>query len=549
MGSKTLNFGSAIACSFKHAGTEFLCLAGKFFTARVALDVVDDVSRALADPRHKKGEELGGVLFGRTLEPKNIEITRFEFIQSEHHRGTIFALGLRERNRIARWLAPMHDRWDVHPIGFFRTHLRPGLFLDQDDFALMTEAFADPSQVALLVRPAESGPPNAGLFIWQQGDIDRRQTPLSFPFDSQSLRSQGPLETQTVPRTKSALSGMQIPVLHIRKPLLGWSFGVVAAMALLALGKRYRPTPSPPGKEVERPLNIALQQKGNAVMVDWDKEATALKHTSSGVLTINDGGTTQKLNLSRTELDHGKVQFWSRSSEVSVHMDLSHQDDAGSTASISIPGNQPETALATPPPLPPPAVPASHPQTVSKRVKNPALRPDRKLIAAAVPPPAPPRPAPEPEYRLVVEAPPVLVPVAPPPMTIHTRSVAVSISMETKQSSELKKVVSRLPISGRPFHAEGGTDFSPARPTSTLEPHVPQMLGEVLSREVSVDVDVKVSIDKHGSVKSAQVLNGGTSQLANLAANTAETTSWEPAKQGDRTVSSDVIVHRFSPAK
>jgi len=73
------------------------------------------------------------------------------------------------------------------------------------------------------------------------------------------------------------------------------------------------------------------------------------------------------------------------------------------------------------------------------------------------------------------------------------------------------------------------------------------MLAEDLSRDVYVDV--KVSIDKHGSVKNTQVLNGGDSLLANLAANAAETTSWEPAKQGDRTVSSDVIVHyRFSPA-
>jgi outer membrane biosynthesis protein TonB len=126
--------------------------------------------------------------------------------------------------------------------------------------------------------------------------------------------------------------------------------------------------------------------------------------------------------------------------------------------------------------------------------------------------------------------------------------VAVSVRVEPRQSSELKKVVSRLPLLGRSFHAEGGTDFSPARPTRPLEPQVPRMLAEDLSQEVSVDV--KVSIDKHGSVKNAHVLNGGESQFASLAANTAEATSWEPARQGDRTVSSDVIVHyRFSPAQ
>ena len=526
------------------AGRDFYLWQVHSFTARVALDLVDNLNRALSDPRHKQGEELGGVLFGRILNPEDIEITNFEFIHSDHHRGTIFALGLRERYSIARRLASIDGRSNAQPLGFFRTHLRPGLFLDQDDFAFMTEAFADPSQVALLVRPAEAGPPAAGFFIWEDGDIDRRQTPLSFPFDSQSLHALGSVETHLIQPPKSALPSMHIPVPHIRKPVLGWSVGAVAVIALLALGMQYRPPSAPPRKDVERALNIALRQKGDAVIVDWDKGATALKQASSGVLTINDGGTTQKLNLSRTELDHGKVQFWPRSNEVTVHMDLTHQDVAGSTARISIPGTQPQTTLAAPSPLPLSAVPAPRHQTVSKRKRRPAQKSDRNLLMAAVPALAPPPSTPEP----ALEAPPVLAPVAPPAMTIHARSVAVSVSMETKQTSELKKVVSRLPILGKPFHAEGGTDFSPAHPTRPLEPHVPLMLAEDLSREVSVDV--KVSIDKHGSVKGAQVLNGGKSQFASLAANSAETTSWEPARQGDRTVSSDVIVHyRFSPAQ
>jgi TonB-like protein len=101
-----------------------------------------------------------------------------------------------------------------------------------------------------------------------------------------------------------------------------------------------------------------------------------------------------------------------------------------------------------------------------------------------------------------------------------------------------------------PEPAPNPAAFHPrARPNRGCFPSAwnPKPSSEDLSREVSVDV--KLSIDKHGSVKNAQVLNGGTSQLATLAANNAETTSWEPAKQGDRTVSSDVTVHyRFRPA-
>jgi outer membrane biosynthesis protein TonB len=129
----------------------------------------------------------------------------------------------------------------------------------------------------------------------------------------------------------------------------------------------------------------------------------------------------------------------------------------------------------------------------------------------------------------------------------------VSVSVEPKLSSEFRKAISHVPLFGRTLHAEGGSEFSPARPNRPLDPHLPPSIAEDLSREVSVDV--KVSIDKHGAVKNAQLLKGsdfgarGTSDLASAALNNAGATSWEPARQGERSVSSDVIVHyRFSPA-
>jgi hypothetical protein len=245
-----------IAYSVSMPGRDFYLWQAHSFTARVALDLVNSLGRALADPRHKQGAELGGVLFGRTLQPEIIEITEFEFIHSEHHRGTIFALGLRERYRLARQLAAMNSGSDVRPVGFFRTHLRPGLFLDQDDFAFMTEAFADPAQVALLIRPAEAGPAAAGFFIWEEGDIDRRQTPLSFPFDSQALRAQGPTETQSIQPRKAmlALPSVHIPVPRIRKPLLGWwSWGSRCNGAARASACDIEPTASPPAKGSRAP--------------------------------------------------------------------------------------------------------------------------------------------------------------------------------------------------------------------------------------------------------------------------------------------------------
>ena len=98
------------------------------------------------------------------------------------------------------------------------------------------------------------------------------------------------------------------------------------------------------------------------------------------------------------------------------------------------------------------------------------------------------------------------------------------------------------------MRAEGGTGFSPPRPSRSIEPRLPDFLAQDLGREVAVDV--RLSIDKNGSVRNAEVLNGSkSSELATLALNSAGAGSWEPAHQGDRIVPSDVIVHyRFDPA-
>ena len=175
-------------------GRDFYLWQVQSFTVQVGLDFVDNLNRALSDPRQKAHVELGGILLGRIISPQLVELTDFEFIESDHHRGTIFALGLRERDRAIRRIARLGRKSRIYPVGFFRTHLRPGLYLDQDDFALMTDGFADPSQIALLIRPAEPGSANAGIFVWDGGDMDRRQTPLAFPFDSETLRVQGPVE-------------------------------------------------------------------------------------------------------------------------------------------------------------------------------------------------------------------------------------------------------------------------------------------------------------------------------------------------------------------
>jgi hypothetical protein len=138
-----------------------------------------------------------------------------------------------------------------------------------------------------------------------------------------------------------------------------------------------------------------------------------------------------------------------------------------------------------------------------------------------------------------------------PPHATQTpeRVVRVAVNIEHPQNSEFRKVTSKVPLFGHlpGLHAEGGRSFSPPRPNSGLSPHVPRDLAATLTGELQVDV--RLSIDKHGMVTNTEVLRGGGTQFASLAANNAGAASWEPAYDGDHRVASDVIVHyMFMPA-
>jgi hypothetical protein len=552
-------------------GTDFYVWQARTSTVRVALDLIDAINAAVNDPRNGRDGECGGILLGRLREPHSIELCGFEPIRSEHHRGTIFGLGLREQQRVARRVGALARHKSLRPVGFFRTHLRPGLYLDQDDFGLMQEAFADPSDIALLIRPLEPGPPNAGIFVWEEGDIDRRQAAL-FPFDSKTLRLEGPIESapeEQVARGRG--KGIRVP--SIPKPVLGWSIAAVAGLLLAAGGlqtAKHLVTNTPLSRSA-RPLNLQMRKKGDAITVDWDRKAASLRAASSAVLTIRDGADEQKLTLNRGDLEHGNVQFWPRSDNVSVRMDVG-QTAAERSATGEVP-KPAALAQSKPAQLPAPRVPAAKPlpyvesseidpvvvaRYSDEEPDSVRVSPSASRQATTLPAPQAPVAVAKPERAeraaldIPATAPPAMVAPEPrntpppePPKVVHRApkptAVAVLVRVEHRNAREIRRVVGHVPLLGRPFHGDAGDSFSPPRPVRPIEPRIPDSLARYVVG--NVDVDVKLSLDKHGAVRNAEILSGMGSELAGLAANSATSAMWEPAYDGDRPVASDVVVH------
>jgi hypothetical protein len=238
-------FGAPIALRPAVTGQDFYLWKTPSFTARLALDTVDRINAALADPKRSSDEEQGGILLGRALAANVVEVTGFEFVRSEHRHGIAYDLGARERERVTNYVERLRRRKGTMPIGYFRTHRRPGLFLDQDDFSLMTDAFAQSSSAALVIKPSLSGPPTAGFFFWRDGDMDRARTQLTFAFDGPALLAQG--MAVTVPHSELRSARLTTPA---------WQAMGLAALAAVTRFVLVSASPRPSGRQT-RGISVA----------------------------------------------------------------------------------------------------------------------------------------------------------------------------------------------------------------------------------------------------------------------------------------------------
>jgi outer membrane protein OmpA-like peptidoglycan-associated protein len=236
------------------------------FTVRLALDFVEVLGQNLKSL--KQAEEHGGLLLGRVIDNDTVEVTDFEFIRSKHHRGASYDLGGGERYSVERYVKNFSKRSGPKPVGYFRTHLRPGLFLDQSDFALMTESFSDLPGIALAICTDQTDPANAGIFFWEDGDIDRSRTELIFPFDAATLRVQGPVEQEIQAPTITGNAWAWASELKKSSPSLLW--GTAAAILGFAMVPVFHlgigPESNTPAQApFARPLPAASQPEWPAV--------------------------------------------------------------------------------------------------------------------------------------------------------------------------------------------------------------------------------------------------------------------------------------------
>jgi protein TonB len=156
---------------------------------------------------HSRGSEIGGLLLGHVppKDPAAVSIEDYELIACDYSRGPLYRLSDADLGRLERAIEQRRAAGGLVVAGFFRSHTRKGLALDADDLALFKERFADPRQVALLIRPFATKASTAGIFIWEDGAVRGEASHLEFPFRSSELTPSKPVEEASQPLPGAAL--------------------------------------------------------------------------------------------------------------------------------------------------------------------------------------------------------------------------------------------------------------------------------------------------------------------------------------------------------
>jgi len=342
---------------------------GQPTVVHLRLDVVDRMAAEImrgfgAVP--KRGAEVGGILVGVITDPaepgavSTIRIEDFEPVPCKYVRGPSYLLTEYERMIFEEVCERRSSKNAGHTyaVGYYRSHTRDGLALSPEDIGLLDQYLPLPTHVALLVKPFATKPGIAGFFFRKNGAFPGA-TPLEFPFRRWEMTGEEPPRRPTLQETRQeknakrkepeAPSGS-----FILKPSSGRIFSaepaespeespephvssrsrsgmwMVAAFVFLLLGVLLGYEASritAPRRASDFALSLAAERAGQNLTVHWNPAALAVRSASNGLLEIDDGGETKRVELDRANLSNGNMVY--RNSSDKVHFRLVVYLDAG----------------------------------------------------------------------------------------------------------------------------------------------------------------------------------------------------------------------------
>ena len=267
------------------------------------------------------GAELGGVLFG-TQSRDGIRIAAYRVIECEYLSGPTFTLSANDKSRLAGLLrdyAADSALAGLEPVGWFVSHTRSGIVLNEAELALYNEYFPQPKAIALVLKPHATDPTRAGFFFREPKGVIRsgasyREFLIDFSTPPTPAPALPPPPTGNLDRA------------HSRRRLASVLAGTAGLVVCAILYTIFRPP------EADTPA-LLLQARDKQLMISWDRQSRLIKEARHGRLEIMEGRRDPYIvSLTPADLRSGVITYMRDSGNIKVRL---HLMTRGSTIELS----------------------------------------------------------------------------------------------------------------------------------------------------------------------------------------------------------------------
>jgi TonB family protein len=162
-----------------------------------------------------RSSEVGGVLLGKILPGKPERCVVVEDLQFVEPATQLFNTTDADRARLDAAISKTRTESELTPIGYFRSHIRPGLCLSPQDQGFIETNLRDPDDIFLLIKPNEIGVCAAAFFFWQRGQLQTEISDLKLvsisdesPVSDAPANEEGIAPQQPVPAMEARLAAV-----------------------------------------------------------------------------------------------------------------------------------------------------------------------------------------------------------------------------------------------------------------------------------------------------------------------------------------------------
>jgi hypothetical protein len=530
---------------------------------QLAADVIGRLRRIVATsaPANdlQNGSETGGFLLGKVdAETDTVQIWNYRPVPRQSRADRHYTVpGRVEYEKVVEETRQTGDGLQV--VGYYRSHLRVGLYLDDEDLAFCQECLSDRLSAFLLVKPQDDGSFSAGFFFSDNGHIHSPFSFLEFPLSVDKLQFEATpnpaVENGDAKAEETPASPVEpdkvlhlIPTAYDIKPeqteeagsaekasWFSWKIGALIGTVVLAiaLGVLYlafwRPVKAPApvaatAPAPASPFSLQAETRGSDLRVSWDRSAPALSDAVSATITVRDGGLEpQVITLDADQLKAGSLLYRPSSDRVEFRMESNGGQKAKEVVLAMIRGE-----------LPKPETQQPQPEQAAQTVPAPAETPQTEQPKAPLRTFVPPKQQSTEDAAHVVYVEPPSVPQSDVNSQLPASGIIPAVSIPTgapPPPPEVKEAPKPAPVT-----------YSPARP---LQRTPLQASSQFLKTWVTSDmqIEVNVLVDTTGKVTEAAVPSTAVGQaLRDLVVANVKTWRFEPARKNGQPVVSQTKV-------